>query len=476
MAQPKNLYEYYTQQGQTLPSIQERGILFEQAGLGKAKDYGGTAQQNISLQASLTATPGDMTATDLTTGGQTIQIPSGKEEPSSTGPADAAVAGYEADMKAEYDRKKAALERSGQAIEDEPIVSKEELRAQGLEEIGYKEFVAEQKTIIAEAKTYRDTMANMEGQKQQEIIAMREQGGISMVTRNAREGYIEMKWNSRIAEQAVLLNSSMATLDALNNNMTRAQAFMDKAVDAVLYDQTQNLERLKTIRDINRDMFDIVGTEYTRAYNLRVKEEDRKLREDREDRTNVGNLMISNPRAGITLDMTLEKALELYQLDEIRKAQETPDIPTFEFVSKDVSKLMAVGLSAKNIQDIQRDIRTYGVELVATGLNKEQARMLSLIMTGEEPEEEFLSREYFEGLYSKKQLRESMKELYNEEELQAKAKEAGFGRTWKGAKGEIKLYLEEKGVEDYLNRLTSMVEQYRGSGLSDKKILEMLTE
>lgn len=48
-----NLYEFYTGQGKALPTIQERGVIFEQQGLGKASDYKGTASQNTALLGKL---------------------------------------------------------------------------------------------------------------------------------------------------------------------------------------------------------------------------------------------------------------------------------------------------------------------------------------------------------------------------------------------------------------------------------------
>jgi hypothetical protein len=48
-----NLYEYYTSQGSNLPSVQERAVIYEQQGLGKASDYKGTATQNTQLLGKL---------------------------------------------------------------------------------------------------------------------------------------------------------------------------------------------------------------------------------------------------------------------------------------------------------------------------------------------------------------------------------------------------------------------------------------
>ena len=44
-----NLFEFYQSQNKPLPSIQERGQIYQTAGLGSASTYSGTAQQNTSL-------------------------------------------------------------------------------------------------------------------------------------------------------------------------------------------------------------------------------------------------------------------------------------------------------------------------------------------------------------------------------------------------------------------------------------------
>ena len=50
-----NLYEFYTGQGQNLPSVQERAKIYETSGLGSSGEYRGTADQNVRLLNTLTA-------------------------------------------------------------------------------------------------------------------------------------------------------------------------------------------------------------------------------------------------------------------------------------------------------------------------------------------------------------------------------------------------------------------------------------
>ena len=61
------LYEYYTSKGQKLPSISERAKIYEQAGLGPASTYRGTAEQNIKLLQALQSTPTLSSTTKSTT-------------------------------------------------------------------------------------------------------------------------------------------------------------------------------------------------------------------------------------------------------------------------------------------------------------------------------------------------------------------------------------------------------------------------
>lgn len=50
---PTTLYDYYTKQGQSLPSLADRSKLYQQQGLGSAATYTGSVQQNTALLGKL---------------------------------------------------------------------------------------------------------------------------------------------------------------------------------------------------------------------------------------------------------------------------------------------------------------------------------------------------------------------------------------------------------------------------------------
>lgn len=67
MPAPTNLYEYYTGQGKSLPSLSERSQLYANYGLGDSASYQGTAEQNTALLAKLN-TPSNPVINNTNTG------------------------------------------------------------------------------------------------------------------------------------------------------------------------------------------------------------------------------------------------------------------------------------------------------------------------------------------------------------------------------------------------------------------------
>lgn len=77
---PTTLYEYYSSQGQNLPSLTERASLYEKAGLGSAGAYTGSASQNTSLLSYLSSSGGS-TSTQPTSSTSFYPTPTGTLSP-----------------------------------------------------------------------------------------------------------------------------------------------------------------------------------------------------------------------------------------------------------------------------------------------------------------------------------------------------------------------------------------------------------
>jgi len=191
--------------------------------------------------------------------------------------------------------------------------SKADLLRQQQEMFGIKETLEQTNALIAEASAIRKNIADLENQKNQEIIGMEERGGISMVKLTARQQLAERKWNSRIAAESAKLGAVAATIDALNGNLTRAQSFIRDAVNAAVYDQEQKVSNLKMFFDINKDVLDSLAKDEKDLFNKMIKEADEELKTLREEKNKVATLMLNYPSVGITLDTPYEQALAMAQ-------------------------------------------------------------------------------------------------------------------------------------------------------------------
>jgi hypothetical protein len=254
-------------------------------------------------------------ATDLTTGQQQIQTNTPIKENESVSSIDAMLAGYQEQFKQATE----AMKTSAKAVEGAPQFSASDLLQQQTEQAGIPEALKQTNTLIAEAQTIRESIAKLEDAKNQEILSMRERGGVSQTTLNARENIAEMKWNSRISAESAKLSGYAATIDALNGNITRAQTFITQAVNAATYDQEQSVNRLQNIYDMNKDLFTTLGSQYQNAFNKAIDIKQQELTDAKTQKTAIGKLMIDYPNAGITLDMSLEQAIKASQPFEAQK-------------------------------------------------------------------------------------------------------------------------------------------------------------
>lgn len=252
---------------------------------------------------------GKSSAGDLASGQQQVQTGVSPVEPGGVSSIDAMLAGYQEQFKQATE----AMKSSAKAVEGAPQFSAQETLNQQMESSGINQALQQSNTLIAEANVIREGIAKLEDAKNQEILSMRERGGVSQVTLNARENIAEMKWNSRISAESAKLSGYAATIDALNGNITRAQSFIAQAVNAATYDQEQNLNRLTQTYEMNKDLFSSLGSQYQNAFNQAINIKQQELSDAKQQKNAIGDLMIKYPSAGITIDMSLEQAITAAQ-------------------------------------------------------------------------------------------------------------------------------------------------------------------
>lgn len=244
---------------------------------------------------------GSSSAGNLSQGQQPIQTGVKPSENESVSSIDAMLAGYQEQFKQATE----AMKTSSENVSNAPQFSATETLNQQMESSGINQALQQSNSLIAEANVIREGIAKLEDAKNQEILSMREKGGVSQTTMNARENIAEMKWNSRISAESAKLSGYAATIDALNGNITRAQSFITQAVNAATYDQEQNLNRLTQTYEMNKDLFTSLGSQYQNAFNQAIQIRQQELSDAKAEKKSILQLQAdAAANYGVVLDLT----------------------------------------------------------------------------------------------------------------------------------------------------------------------------
>jgi hypothetical protein len=291
-----NLYQYYTEQKKPMPSIDERGQLFEQYGLGKATDYAGNIGQNTQLLGKLqggeAATPAQTAIqapiapkTTVGSGGGVNMAVQGNSGGVSTGqPAQNMQQVPVVDPKQQFDDLNAKLKDFQLKQESDPAYtykkSIEDLASQAPEApdyaTEYKNFAAAQGLDQTQAEiTGLDTqIAEYQAQVEKETYG--EEGRIArMSIINTRKNKIaenaKIELNRLYNRKAVLQNSLQMKNDTIANlmNMTQ-QSYSNSLAQYNMklesYDKIASMFDRQEQREFDRDQ----AEKKTAAANLAV--------------------------------------------------------------------------------------------------------------------------------------------------------------------------------------------------------------
>jgi len=143
-------------------------------------------------------------------------------------------------------------------------------------------------------------------------------------------------------------------------------------------------------------------------------------------------------------------------LDAIKKRKDANG-SSVALTPEDERILAGGGFSATEIDAIASDVSEYGINAVLEGLtDKRQKDAIMKVYGGGEDNTQFLTRDYFEGLFTKDQLEKA-------------AAEAGFGDMGEGV-----FNLKDVDTDAYLTQIEKSISAYQSAGYTDKEILNMM--
>ncbi|MEA2036402.1 MAG: hypothetical protein U9O94_02760 [Nanoarchaeota archaeon] len=133
--------------------------------------------------------------------------------------------------------------------------------------------------------------------------------GMSESWRDRKTYEIQDKYNRLKAPIATQLNAYAAQSQTIQGNLSIANQFMTQAVNAAVYDQEYEYNRTKDMIDMNQDFIDGLKADekwlFTNMLNMREDE----LSIARKEKTDISNLMLQYPNAGISLGDTYDEAV-----------------------------------------------------------------------------------------------------------------------------------------------------------------------
>lgn len=170
-------------------------------------------------------------------------------------------------------------------------------------------YFADQKTKITEigslTKDYNDFKSQVDEQKAQLIGQGR---GIPQDLLDNQAAQIDRNAAPKLNAMSANINAQSAVLQALQGNFNSATNFVNQAVTDATADAKFKVDTFNTFYQMNQDTINSLDSKYqsaiTNAMTLAKDSYDQQV----SDKKAVGDLMINNPQAGITMTDTLASA------------------------------------------------------------------------------------------------------------------------------------------------------------------------
>lgn len=254
-----------------------------------------------------------------------IGTPMGSPQFGSTSPSIGNVAGAYAssqsmlpgiDMKmADYERQLASAERAQEQTQKGLLnflrrsPSQTEMREDAYRDIGINptNYFADQKARIAEIDSLTQAYNEQVAAKDAAIAASYDKLASNSFINN-QIGQIERNAAPRLNQMSANINSKAAVLQALQGNFAEARSFVSQAVEDAVADKKFQVDLFTMMYDMNKDKINRLDKKYSEAYSYAFDLAKMEYENAREDRQKVGELLLQNPQAGISIGDSLDEA------------------------------------------------------------------------------------------------------------------------------------------------------------------------
>jgi hypothetical protein len=353
------LYEFYTGQGQKLPSISERSKIYETAGLGTG--YQGTAQQNTALlgylktpqtpQTPKAEIPATIDATSMTKIPEPIipQMTTPEQAVDTRAQAMGAIGGSTVDF---YNNLLKAQQTPTQT-ETQTSSLTEELKKQMEAGLGRGRALVDAQTQLGVPKSVKqlqDVNLQLAQTKEQFDLAQeRLRSGTGLTnTISGKSGQVER-------ERAIRMGALATTAQALQGNIQLAKQTAQETVDLKYADIEQQIANTKTLLELNYDQMSREDKKKADELNVILNARQEAVEEQKLTDTGIQNIMIQAAENGADQD-TLQK---ISQSTNVQKAIQNAGAFMMTPTTKETNAPVKIGQNSKG-----EDIFFYGGKVV----------------------------------------------------------------------------------------------------------------
>lgn len=172
-----------------------------------------------------------------------------------------------------------------------------------------KEYFASQEKGIKEIETLNNEYANVKGAMEQQIAQSNDKMA-SMNFINNQTAQIRRNAEPQLNTISANISSKAATLQAQQGNFAEARSLVKDAVDAATAGNKFKYDMYKAYYDQNIDNFNRVDSVYKDAFEGAMNIAFKDYEMQREEKMQIGELMLKYPNAGITMNDSLAEAFD----------------------------------------------------------------------------------------------------------------------------------------------------------------------
>ena len=163
--------------------------------------------------------------------------------------------------------------------------------------------------ITPEISALSDSLNKLKEEEALRTNALYGQGrGIPTVILEGQAGKLQREYAIRQSSVAAQLSAKASLAEMYRGNLTLSIQLAQNSVENQLYDTNQKLSDWKTLWDMNKDLISNLNTQQQNFIKEKITALQNELKDKREDRNKVIQLMQNNPQAGILATDSVEEA------------------------------------------------------------------------------------------------------------------------------------------------------------------------